>query len=310
MPHSFPLPAASVLLVVALGIFLANNQKNQPSYLCNIQKISLEQFKDGRYGSLPLTSTSVRTPVIVQLDPSINALLASKVTQHAFAQQAKQFGDEINVCSGCVVDKSLKSGKNRGLSKSVPVDEFVRMATEDEWTRDTKPSDRWYMFSPIGMDSIINHLMKDYVNPFAKKEDLPSMPSMPSMGSLNAGAKGAKKEDLPSMPSIGSLIAGAKGSGVMFHHHVTAMCEILTGAKFVVLFENRNDTGERIPGLGVEGGMAEWVEDFLPGLIEKGGGDEPHYCSVEANEVIVFPKDYYHATLNLKGFTVSVSHFI
>ena len=248
MPHSFPLPAASVLLVVALGIFLANNQKNQPSYLCNIQKISLEQFKDGRYGSLPLTSTSVRTPVIVQLDPSINALLASKVTQHAFAQQAKQFGDEINVCSGCVVDKSLKSGKNRGLSKSVPVDEFVRMATEDEWTRDTKPSDRWYMFSPIGMDSIINHLMKDYVNPFAKKEDLPSM------------------------PSIGSLIAGAKGSGVMFHHHVTAMCEILTGAKFVVLFENRNDTGERIPGLGVEGGMAEWVEDFLPGLIEKGVG--------------------------------------
>ena len=97
-------------------------------------------------------------------------------------------------------------------------------------------------------------------------------------------------------------VAGG-GSGVSFHTHGSGFGEVLRGRKRWILYA----PGRAPPGHHPDLSTRAWVDDVLPTLA---GGRRPrHDCVLGPAELLYFPPQYWHATLNLDAHTVFVSSF-
>lgn len=96
-------------------------------------------------------------------------------------------------------------------------------------------------------------------------------------------------------------LAGTR-SGVSFHTHGSGFGEVLHGRKRWILYP---PSSEAPPGFDKDRSTADWVETVLPTVSQK-----PTYdCILKANELLYFPPQWWHATLNLDEHTVFVSSF-
>ena len=106
------------------------------------------------------------------------------------------------------------------------------------------------------------------------------------------------------MPTIG---IGGRGSGVNFHYHGPGFQEVIHGSKRWFLVKPGTDPSyyHYHPNKSV----SEWVTiDYSEvGLPE---GQSIYDCVLQQNELLYFPRNYMHATLNLDDYNVFVSLFI
>eukprot|EP00940_MAST-03C_sp_MAST-3C-sp2_P003484 g3484.t1 len=105
----------------------------------------------------------------------------------------------------------------------------------------------------------------------------------------------------PMTPVVG---LGGINSGVPFHVHGEGWSEVIHGAKRWFLFP-RN--GKR-PVFDPNKSQYQWLWDEYHKL-----GDEErlslHECTIKPGEVLYFPSQWYHATLNIEPYTAFVSLF-
>lgn len=98
-------------------------------------------------------------------------------------------------------------------------------------------------------------------------------------------------------------LAGAR-SGVSFHTHGSGFGEVIHGRKRWILYPPASAAP---PGFDKDRSTAEWVDSVLPALPAV---DRPAFdCVLSPGELLYFPPQWWHATLNLDRHTVFVSSF-
>jgi hypothetical protein len=101
--------------------------------------------------------------------------------------------------------------------------------------------------------------------------------------------------------SLSFGVAG-RGSGVPFHFHGPGFLQQLHGRKRWFLYP----PGHR-PRYDPNATTLHWVREELPKLPP---GEKPPYdCVLDPLDVLYFPRDFYHATLNLGDYTVFIASF-
>lgn len=96
-----------------------------------------------------------------------------------------------------------------------------------------------------------------------------------------------------------SFGVGNRGSGVQWHVHGPGFSEALHGRKHWVLYRNK-------PKINADESSLYWMEYIYTSLAKK---DLPFECTLEPGDLIYFPDDWYHATINLDPYTAFVSTF-
>jgi hypothetical protein len=100
-----------------------------------------------------------------------------------------------------------------------------------------------------------------------------------------------------------TLGIGGKNSGVSFHYHGPGFSESIIGRKRWFLYPPDKAYPEINPNITV----ADWVKNYyqewtlLPDSYE---------CVIESNELLFFPPNWIHATLNLDSYNAFVSLFL
>ena len=102
-------------------------------------------------------------------------------------------------------------------------------------------------------------------------------------------------------PTLG---IGSSGSGTSFHFHGPAISEVIIGAKrwFLYPLHLKPDLKQR-----QNMSMATWVKTVLPSLPNR---DLIFDCTISPGELLFFPSQFIHATLNVESYNVFVSLFI
>lgn len=113
---------------------------------------------------------------------------------------------------------------------------------------------------------------------------------------------------------------GGSQSGVPFHTHGPGFSEMLHGRKRWLLYPPSLEP----PGWDPDASMSSWIEDVYPGLsphraVQSTEHDtykgrqvlsiKPLECIIGPSEVLYFPAEWYHATLNIDSYTCFVSSF-
>ena len=103
----------------------------------------------------------------------------------------------------------------------------------------------------------------------------------------------------PAQPALSFGVA-ADGSGVPFHFHNDGFSEVMHGAKRWLLYPSAP------PQFDPDQTSVRWLRDVYPRLSER---EAPMECVIEPGDLLYFPKDWYHAIVNL-GTTVFMSTFL
>lgn len=92
---------------------------------------------------------------------------------------------------------------------------------------------------------------------------------------------------------------GNRGSGVQWHTHGPGFSEALWGRKHWVLYPQPEK-----PDYHPDYGSWYWMEYVYPTLQKK-----PYECTLDPGDIIYFPNEWHHATINLDVYTAFVSTF-
>lgn len=96
-----------------------------------------------------------------------------------------------------------------------------------------------------------------------------------------------------------SFGVGLRGSGVSFHAHGSGFSEVLHGRKRWLFYAT-------MPAFDPDVSTQTFVEDVMRHVHRKPDAD----CEHKPTELLYFPKEWWHATLNLDDYNVFVSTFI
>jgi len=140
-------------------------------------------------------------------------------------------------------------------------------------------SERFYMFGHNEGSEPWRSLIATYVRP----------PCGPICSGSNA------------TPTLG---IGASGSGTSLHFHGPAFAETIIGRKrwFIYPLSLRPDM-DSFANMS----MKTWAEDVYPTLPDR---DDIYDCTISPGELLFFPSQFLHATLNLDAYNVFMSLFV
>lgn len=97
---------------------------------------------------------------------------------------------------------------------------------------------------------------------------------------------------------------GGEQSGVGFHIHGAAFSEMIIGHKRWLIYPlHLQPDMSKIANMS----MSEWYESIFPTLEHR---EEIWDCVIGPGELLYFPTNYYHATLNMDAYNVFVSLFV
>lgn len=99
---------------------------------------------------------------------------------------------------------------------------------------------------------------------------------------------------------------GGEGSGVSWHVHGAGLSEVFHGRKRWFLLPPKGPVG--MHDFNANLSVAQWVAQDLPGFDAHGAGLVE--CTLEPGEVLYFPSQWPHATLNLDSYTSFASTFL
>lgn len=92
---------------------------------------------------------------------------------------------------------------------------------------------------------------------------------------------------------------GNRGSGVQWHVHGPGFSEALWGRKHWIMYPHK-------PVYNPDKNSRHWMEYTYTSLSQK---QLPYECTLGPGDVVYFPDNWYHATLNLDPYTAFVSTF-
>jgi hypothetical protein len=92
---------------------------------------------------------------------------------------------------------------------------------------------------------------------------------------------------------------GNRGSGVQWHSHGPGFSEALHGRKHWVMYPDK-------PVYDANQTSRYWMEHSYTSLAPE---KHPYECTLEPGDLIYFPHEWYHATINLDPYTAFVSTF-
>lgn len=95
---------------------------------------------------------------------------------------------------------------------------------------------------------------------------------------------------------------GNRGSGVQWHVHGPGFSECLHGRKHWVLYPPQR----KPPGYHKDQSSRQWMEYVYPHLPND---EKPLECTLLPGDVLYFPDQWWHATINLSPYTAFVSTF-
>lgn len=98
---------------------------------------------------------------------------------------------------------------------------------------------------------------------------------------------------------------GGKYSGVTFHQHGPGFAEVLHGSKHWFFYP----PGSQVPGSQDDTTMEEWASTYWHNQAGDGSA-ELYECELFRGEIIYFPPNWEHGTLNNGTFNSFVSYFL
>ena len=157
--------------------------------------------------------------------------------------------------------------------KRVTLDEYLNDVVSNEIMSDQMSNETWYLFGETFNEDWRNKLLDVYPLP-------PCQTCEPHLSALSFG--------------IGGI-----GSGVQWHFHGPGFSETIHGRKHFVLFPP-----EQEPDFDPNYNSRHWMEHVYPSL-----RDKPWECTIGAGELLYFPDQWHHATINLDRYNAFVSTF-
>jgi Cupin-like domain len=99
---------------------------------------------------------------------------------------------------------------------------------------------------------------------------------------------------------------GNRGSGVQWHVHGPGFSEALHGRKHWVLYPptRSNSSDKTKQQFHKDQSSRQWMEYVYPTVLVK-----PLECTLEPGDIIYFPNQWWHATINLDRYTAFISTF-
>jgi len=159
---------------------------------------------------------------------------------------------------------------------------------------ESSSADIYYWFGEHGEE--LAPLLDRYPLPSLAHTSVDTSPLALALSALG-GASAA-----PPPPPALSFGAAGDGSGVPFHHHNDGFAEVLHGAKRWLFHYGEEPPPEFEPNAT----SLSWIRATLPRLPKRLA---PLECTIYPGDLVYFPKDVWHATLNV-GTTVFISTFL
>mmetsp|Transcript_3104 Transcript_3104/g.8949 ORF Transcript_3104/g.8949 Transcript_3104/m.8949 type:complete len:308 (+) Transcript_3104:197-1120(+) len=246
----------------------------QAQHRCNITRISREEFH-ATFGPSGLPKLHPYPLVIydeysdADNEPRRNAIFVEKTT---FENLPSCFPPEFNV----TLSSSNSISAHRRTIPLVQYLEEITTIANGETYPDQLSNETWYLFGETyGVEW--KRMLLDYeMPPCSTCEDR----------ELSALAFGV----------------GNCGSGVQWHTHGPGFSESIHGQKHWVLYPP-----ERKPSYNSDYASRYWMETNYMDIENE--DDMPWECTLNPGDLVYFPDQWHHATINLSPYTVFVSTF-
>lgn len=272
------------LIIINFILLLINlvNCNSERNYPCNIPKISLHSINN-------LIEPLPDYPIIF-VDSKFKNLPVQKISQRD--NLLKYYGSDLvklsssNTFSHGLKVMELKEYINTIVDKNIYDNKDIESNCKDLKTcvnynqenhQKLAANESYYMFG------------NNYDGIWGRIGDLYEIPPC-----INCDIGGAK--------TIG---IGGENSGVSFHYHGPGFSETIIGSKRWFLFPPSTSMNTFDPNMTVY----EWVNDIYPSIIADSTNDLKE-CVIKPNEILFFPTNWIHATLNLEKYNFFVSLFL
>lgn len=247
---------------------------------CNIERITLDDLKR-RFPDHGLLPPLYKEPIIIRWQSkglTVNND-ESKDDEIARRQRFVDMTSYDNILSTMGLDFQVELSSSNSFSSNrrrTSLLDYIEEVTSSEVKAHQLSNETWYLFGETHTDEWRQKLLDMYVLP-------PCMTCREEFGvALSFGI-------------------GSKGSGVQWHFHGPGFSESLHGRKHFILYEH-----DRRPEFDPNFTSRQWMEQVYPKLKKE---DLPWECSVNPGEMIYFPNNWHHATLNLDKYNSFVSAF-
>lgn len=247
---------------------------------CNIERITLDDLQR-RFPDDGLLPPLYKEPIIIRWNfKGLNVKNdESKDDEIARRQRFVNMTSYDNILSTMGLDFQVELSSSNSFSSNrrrTSLLEYIEEVTSSEVKAHQLSNETWYLFGETHTDEWRQKLLDMYVLP-------PCMTCREEFGvALSFGI-------------------GSKGSGVQWHFHGPGFSESLHGRKHFILYEHG-----RCPEFDPNFTSRQWMEQVYPNLKKE---DLPWECSVYPGEMIYFPNNWHHATLNLDKYNSFVSAF-
>ena len=221
------------------------------------------------YGESNVLPALFDHPIIIALDDLYN-------DNDARVQQFRYLTSLENITKTLGSDFKVNLSSSNSYSsyrKQVSIEDYVNDTISNEVRSDQFSNETWYLFGETFTDEWKQKILDAYPLP-------PCETCTAELSSLSFGI-------------------GGKGSGVQWHFHGPGFSETIHGRKHFILFAPDNE-----PDFDPNYNSRYWMEYIYPHLTEF-----PWECTVVPGELIYFPDQWHHATINLDRYNVFVSTF-
>jgi len=182
------------------------------------------------------------------------------------------FGPGFNVT---LSSSNARSEHRRTTTLQQYIDESL---TAFETTPDRLSNETWYLFGETYSDAWRELLYNNYELP-------PCVTCQADKVALSFGI-------------------GNRGSGVQWHVHGPGFSEALHGRKHWVLYPPT--TATHVGNFSKDQSSRQWMEYVYPTLPRS---RRPVECTLDPGDLIYFPDEWWHATINLDPYTAFISSF-
>lgn len=158
--------------------------------------------------------------------------------------------------------------------RTIPLTQYLSETVEEETFPDHLSNETWYLFG------------ETYTSDWVQMLDHFCLPPCETCS-----------KDLSAL----AFGIGGKGSGVQWHIHGPGFSECIHGRKHWVLYPPENK-----PKYDPDYTSRHWMEEVYTSLNES---ERPYECTLHPGEMIYFPNEWFHATINLDNYNVFVSTF-
>eukprot|EP00547_Thalassionema_nitzschioides_P001717 CAMPEP_0194213944 /NCGR_PEP_ID=MMETSP0156-20130528/14896_1 /TAXON_ID=33649 /ORGANISM="Thalassionema nitzschioides, Strain L26-B" /LENGTH=309 /DNA_ID=CAMNT_0038942093 /DNA_START=144 /DNA_END=1069 /DNA_ORIENTATION=- len=242
----------------------------QQQHRCNITKYSLERFQSKfRNGVLP---PLYHEPIIIIQTP-----------KHRRNEQFRQKTSRTGIAKSFPPNFTITLSSSNSFSehrRTIPLTQYLdELEQTPEQFPNALSNETWYFFGETHSPAW-RHFLYDSTN--SNYQLPPCETCQPDLVALSFG--------------IGNI-----GSGVQWHIHGPGFAETLWGRKHWIVYPPHAK-----PDFDPDQTSRHWMEYTYSELLQE---EMPWECTLDPGDLIYFPNEWWHATINLDSYTSFLSTF-